>query len=395
MGCGDRRASGRGTVLAVLALSWLAAFNTRAALLAIGPLLPLVIADLRVSATVAGSVTGLPLLLGLVSFPAGLLADRVGPRRTLVAAQAGLALAGGLRGLAESDWVLLAAAVGVGASVGFTQPPLPQVARAVSRRGVGLATSVYANGLMLGALAGLGLSVPVLLPLVGPASWRGVLLVWATAAGVCAVGWALVTVPGRTGEAATSARPMRPREVLALPGLVPLGVVFCAQVALFYSMTTWLPTYSVSRGWALAAASLPSVLLSLLSVPGSFLAPLASARLGGPRGPLLWAGALTTLSQVGLLLAPEVGLVWAMLTGIGTSFAFVLGMAAPAELAPRERVGSVAGILLAVGYLGSLLGPLGVGVLRDLTGGFSASLGFLILLAGVMWLGSAAVPTKR
>ena len=58
-----------------LACAWFAALNARAPLLAIGPLLPLVIDDFHMPFTIAGLLSGLPLLLmgatGLPTRPAG------------------------------------------------------------------------------------------------------------------------------------------------------------------------------------------------------------------------------------------------------------------------------------------------------------------------------------
>jgi CP family cyanate transporter-like MFS transporter len=110
---------------------------------------------------------------------------------------------------------------------------------------------------------------------------------------------------------------------------------------------------------------------------------------------MVLGGTLVALAQAGLAFAPELGLFWGALVGLGTSFSFTLGMAAPAEIAPRERVGSVAGVLLAIGYLGSLVGPLGMGALRDLSGGFGASLAFLAGLGIAMAVASAALPGRR
>ena len=66
-----------------LACAWMAALNARAPLLAMGPLLPLVIHDLALSFTIAGLLSGLPLLLmGAMGLPGGWLTDRCRrPRR--------------------------------------------------------------------------------------------------------------------------------------------------------------------------------------------------------------------------------------------------------------------------------------------------------------------------
>ncbi|MBI4493040.1 MAG: MFS transporter [Chloroflexi bacterium] len=389
-GADERRREGRGTVL-VLSLAWLAGANCRAPLLAIGPLLPLIIADLHLSSTVAGALSGLPLLLmSLIALPSGLLADRVGPRRLLLLSQLIIVVAGGLRGLASGELLLLIASIGLGAGVGLAQPTLPQVARAVSQHRAGLATAVYTNGLMLGALGGVVLTVPVLLSLVGPASWRGVLVAWALLGLAAALGWVFVSIPQRRIGRSAGRPPMPLREVLAIPGLLSVAVVYASQSAIYHSLAAWLPTYQVAQGWSLAAASGPLVAVNVASIFGGLAAPGLALWWGGFRRPLVAASLVSIAGLIGLTLAPEAAYLWASLVGFGQSIAFTLGLAAPAELAPRDKVGAAAGISLTLAYLGSMLGPLSVGVLRDLTGGFTAGLAFLVASA-VLCLGASTV----
>lgn len=377
----------------VLGLAWVAAVDLRAPLLALGPVLPLIIADLQLSSTLAGALGGLPLLLmALVSFPAGLLADRIGPRWVLVITQLAIALAGGARGLAQSGLHLLAASVVLGAAVGTAQPALAQVARFVLPGRPALATAIYANGLVVGGLAAAALSVPVLLPLAGPLSWRGVMLLWSLLGLAAALGWALVSIPDRGAERAHRVQRLPLAQVLAIPGLLPLAIAFAAQSATFYAMSTWLPAYFVQLGWTLEDASALLVAASAVSIVAGFAAPALGEAWGGPRRPMIAGGVLTLLSETALLLFPSGAILWSAALGVGTTFAFIFGLAAPAELAPRQQVGTAAGALLTLGYTGSLLGPVGFGALRDLTGGFEASMAFLIALGVVLVVSSAAVP---
>jgi CP family cyanate transporter-like MFS transporter len=110
----------------------------------------------------------------------------------------------------------------------------------------------------------------------------------------------------------------------------------------------------------------------------------------------LRAGAAVALAgQVGLWLAPSLGLLWATFIGGGTGVIFVLGLAAPAELAPRELVGATSGVFNTLAYVAAFLGALLVGALRDLTGGFQWAWIALTALAVVL-LGSAwRVPELR
>jgi cyanate permease len=64
-------------------------------------------------------------------------------------------------------------------------------------------------------------------------------------------------------------------------------------------------------------------------------------------------------------------------------------MAAPATLASAQRVGITAGVLLAVGYAESAIGPVAIGSLRDAFGSYEA--GWLVVLALAVVLAVAAL----
>ena len=101
--------------------------NTRAPLLAIGPLLPLVIADLHLSFTVGGLLSGLALLLmGVFGLPGGWLVDRVGARLVMIGSLIGVTAAGLVRGVAPNEVVLLLGTMLLGIAIGVLQPALPR-----------------------------------------------------------------------------------------------------------------------------------------------------------------------------------------------------------------------------------------------------------------------------
>ena len=84
--------------------------------------------------------------------------------------------------------------------------------------------------------------------------------------------------------------------------------------------------------------------------------------------------------MLGLLAAPLADpwrWLWPALAGAGVSGVFVMSLVLPADLAPRGRTGAAAGMVLAIGYAASALGPILAGVVRDLTGSFAATLTLL------------------
>ncbi len=372
----------------LLSLMWLAAFNCRAPLVAAGPLLPLVLRDLHLSATTAGGLTALPLLLmSALSVPAGLLNDRVGPVSVLLLSQLVIAVAGGLRGLLTSSIVLLVLSAVLGVGISLSQPALARLARAVPGGSAG-ATSVYAAGMLAGALAAVSASATVLLAALR--TWQAVFLFWGALGLAPVLGWAVLTRSNLLSAKLPAAN-RRAGPGLVVPELWPVAVAFGAQALVFYGLVTWLPEYYVSQGWSVGRASLPISALSLCSIPAALLAPRLVRGARGYRRGLVVAGVVTTAGVLGVL-GPAAGAVlWGSLIGIGTSLAFTLCLAAAAELAPVERVGAATGAVLTAGQLAAVAGPLVLGMLRDATGAFTA--GWVGLVAVSLGLGAAGLAT--
>ena len=88
------------------------------------------------------------------------------------------ALGSALRGAAPDIAFLYAATIVTGFGVAVMQPSLPPLVRAWLPDRIGFATAVYTNGLLVGEVLPVALTVPVLLPLVG-GSWRHDFVVWA------------------------------------------------------------------------------------------------------------------------------------------------------------------------------------------------------------------------
>ena len=378
-----------------LACAWLAAVNARAPLLAIGPLLPLVIADLHLSFTLAGLLSGLPLfLMGLFGLPGGWLSDRLGARQVMIGSLAAVSVGGALRGLATNQALLLVGTMLLGAAIGIVQPALPRVARDTLPHRTGLASAIYFNGLVIGGAAGLALT-PWLTTLAGPASWRGVLVGWASIGLLATLGWLALGEDRHTARHAGALRWSDITAALKLPGMAALTLAMGTQSAVFYTFGSWTPTFLVGRGWTLADATLPVAMTPITSIIGGALAPPLEARLGR-RAIIAISGILVTGGLAVFAVWPD-QTVWlaAISAGFGTTLAFSVCMAAPAALAPAQRVGITAGVLLALGYGEATLGPLALGALRDAFGsyeiGWLLSVGLGLLLTATAF----GVPARR
>jgi CP family cyanate transporter-like MFS transporter len=369
-----------------LACAWLAAVNARAPLLALGPLLPLVIPDLHLSFTVAGVLSGLPLLLmGATGLPGGWLTDRFGARQLMIWGLAAITLAGVMRALAFNEAVLLAGTVLLGVAIGTMQPALPRVARDTLPHRTTLASAIYFNGFVIGGAASVALT-PFLLSLVG--GWRGVMLAWAIVGAIAAAGWMALRPSPKADLHRGRLRVADVTQALKLPGMAALTLAMGTQSAIFYTFSSWTPTYLVGRGWDVASAALPVAALPLTSIVASTLAAPAETRFGR-RAVIAASGVVIALGLILFLIWPDQTVVLCAIgAGLGTTLAFSVCMAAPAALAPAQRVGITAGVLLALGYAESAIGPVAIGGLRDAFGSYEV--GWLLVLGLALVLIAAA-----
>jgi MFS transporter, CP family, cyanate transporter len=375
-----------------LTCAWLAAANARAPLLALGPVLSLVIADLRLSFTVAGLLSGLPLLLmGASGLPGGWLTDRFGARQLMIWGLMAIALGGVVRALAPNEAAFLAGTVVLGLAIGSLQPGLPRVARDTLPHRTNFASAIYFNGLVMGGAGGVALT-PVLMALVG--GWRGVLLVWALFGAIAAAGW--LALPSARQTAVLRGRPRLAdvTQALRLPGMAALTLAMGTQSAIFYTFSLWAPSYLVGRGWDIASAALPVAALPLTSIVASGLAAAAETCFGR-RAVIAGSGVVVALGLTLFLIWPDATVVLcAIAVGLGTTLAFSVCMAAPAALAPAQRVGITAGVLLALGYAESALGPLAIGRLRDAFGSYEVGWLLVLVLALVLSATAFGIPAR-
>jgi CP family cyanate transporter-like MFS transporter len=161
-----------------LCLLWLAGVALRLTLLAVPPIIPMIQRDLQLSGTEIGILSGLPaVLFGAAALPGSALIGRFGALRTLIAGLIVTGIASALRGAMLNVWVLYAATVVMSTGVAIMQPSLPPLVRQWLPQRVTFATAVFTNGLLVGEVIAVMLTIPLVLPIVN-GSWRAALAVW-------------------------------------------------------------------------------------------------------------------------------------------------------------------------------------------------------------------------
>src|SRR5206468_415547 len=113
-----------------VSLLWLAGVGLRLTILAVPPVISLIQADLQLTGTEIGVLTGLPIVLfGVAALPGSLLIARYGAVAILVTGLTIAGIASALRGAVPHTYVLYAATIVMGAGVAIMQPALPPLVR--------------------------------------------------------------------------------------------------------------------------------------------------------------------------------------------------------------------------------------------------------------------------
>lgn len=288
----------------------------------------------------------------------------------------------------DAGWLLVASLL-VFVSLGLLNVLLPPFVKARFRRRGAAVTGLYITLMGAGTFAAPLIAVP----LADAGGWRFSLATWAGLAAVAALIWLplLRTVPHVPRGPADAGRPFSLRLPDALRSPVWWGIcALCATPGFTsYAMFAWFPTITAdTTGTDPASAGAVLAFYASFGTPAALLLPLLIRFRHFPFWLIAGCGASFVVGFCGLLLAPTHGLlVWAALCGLGqTQFPLSL-------ILMNARARTAAGTALlstttqAAAYLTAALGPVLIGALHDATGGWSAPLALLAVVAGA---GSAA-----
>ena len=356
----------------------LVALNLRPALSSMAPLLSQVSDSLGLSAAQAGLLTTLPVLcLGLFAPLAPVLARRFGTERVVLGIL--LTLGGGIALRSSLGEVgLFAGSILAGASIGVIGVLLPGIIKRDFAGHAGTMTGVYTMALCLGAALAAGATVPLSHAMGN--SWALGLGFWALPALIAAIFWLPQTgKPQGAHKVAYRVRGLL-RDPLAWQVTLYMGL----QSSLSYIVFGWLPSILMGRGLTATQAGLVmsgSVIVQLIT---ALTAPWLATRGKDQRLAIVLVMSMTLAGLFGCLYAPLDGLWgWAIVLGLGQGGAFSLALTL---IVMRSRDAHVAanlsGMAQGIGYTVASMGPLAVGVVHEVTGGWSA-LGWIFGVIGV------------
>ena len=389
--------SPRGTRWDIVALALTAGYVVGLQVGKVPPALPMLQAELGLPRVIAGLIASSFYAIGAAfGVAGGLLIDRLGVRRAIVAGCAVMALASLAGGLAGSGTQLLAARVVEGFGFATLTVAAPKLIVA--------ATGTDMRRFALGAWGtympiGMALSLVIATGLLGSIGWRGLwflnaglilLFLLAFAQATAPRRWQVPTATGATADGAGV------RATLARPGPWLFGVCFVLFSIQWLALMTWLPTFLIeTQGRSLAG----SALLTALIVSVTALGAVAGASLMH-RGAARWLLIGTAYVAMGVcaaaLFAPftpdsakiPLALCFALFGGLLPAACLEGGAAhAPAQ----AQVATASGFVAQGAALGSVLGPPLLAAVTGAFGDWTSAWWTMLICPGLGLVAVAAV----
>lgn len=378
----------------LLAGIWLIYFCFGMTVTSLAPLVTPIRQELQISNTLMGVILGAwPLVYIAFALPAGILLDRIGVRMGLILASGVMALSLAARGLAQEPWQLLLAVALFGLGGPMISIGAPKtIARLFSGASRGMAMGIYMTGPAFGGIVSLALTNSVLMPLAG-GDWRKV-FAFHTAVVLCSGAvWLFVSgLPAarRSGWNVEAGKKFNLPAFLEILRSAEVRLILILAIGIFFfnhGLNNWLPEILRARGFGAAEAGILAALPTAVGIIGALIIPRFATP---PRRMAIMAGLLgSALVATCLLQAGAIGLLvpGLVLQGVARSsmMAVAILLLMDARGVPQDRLGLAGGLFFTFAEIGGVLGPLTLGLVSDLSGGFVLPLALLTLVcAGLL-----------
>ncbi|MFD2474357.1 CynX/NimT family MFS transporter [Amycolatopsis silviterrae] len=370
----------------------LIATNLRAAITTLGPILNLVQTDQQLSSVAASVLVSVPLIAFAVCSPiAPKVAAKLGLERALGAAVLLLAVGIVLRST-PPQLLLWAGTVLLGVAIAILNVLLPALVKRDFPTRIGPITGAY-TAVQSGVAA---IAAGVAVPLAGQEAggWRLSLGIWAGLA-LVALGVFLpqlrrsAAAPALAGTTG-AARPWT--SALAWQVTVFMGL----QSLAFYVLVTWLSSIEHAAGISSVTAGFHQLFFNLSGLAGSLVCSALIHRLPDQRAVAITGSLLMAAALTGLLIAPGLGVLWAIVAGFAGGITLALSLSLfGLRTKHYADAGALSGMAQAAGYTLAALGPIAIGAIHDATSSWTPALGVLIGLALVQTVFGALASRPR
>ncbi len=383
---------------------WLLYFVFGLGMTSLAPLVSVIIADLQLNSSQMGTVLGAwQFVYIFVAVPVGLMLQRFGPGRMLAIAALLIAASGFLRAVSDSYLMMFGAVAIFGIGGPIISAGVPQtVSKWFTGRQRGLAMGIYITGPAIAGILVYSLTHALLMPWLE--DWRLVLRFWAGCAVIAGFVWSAIWLYGKRLQPANSSpvsmtsgiRMADASRLLSGRNVQLLLLIAIGVFAIEHGLRNWLPEILRAGGWSLTHAGYLSTLPVIIGTAGVLVFPALAI----PQRRMRMLQALFLSAALGCLLlqgfAPGLQVAGLVAFGLasGSMMTITLLTVIEQDSVGPERAGLAGGLFFAVAEVGGVSGPVIIGVLNDVTGGFEMAL-YVLMLVGLALVALSALVSSR
>lgn len=364
-----------------LFLLLLTAANLRTPITAVGPVLENIRHTFGLSASAAGVINFLPLLMfATLAPPAAWFGNRFGLERSLWGALLLITL-GSLLRISGSETALWAGTVLLSSGIAAANVLLPPLIKRDFTEHTARYVGLYAMTMAITASIASGVVVP--LAEMTRAGWRLSLAVWLIPAIGALFAWLpYLKKPATPAHAALKTSSNRSPWHAALGWQVSLFMA--CQSLVFYTLIGWFTPFAQDNGISQLEAGGMLFVYQIVAIVSNLACMSALKKLRDQRAIGFLASLSIFIAVAGLLMAPNYALMWLILAGLGAGASMVICLSLfNLRSADHLQASKLSGMAQCVGYGLAALGPLCFGMLHDASGNWHAPLMLLLVIAAV------------
>jgi len=373
----------RSTIVFALTGVIVMALGIRTGVAAIAPLASSMDLDVEMAGLPLGIIGTIPpIAYALAAWFSPWFAKKVGLENAAIAVSILGALAHVWRGASPTFLSLFVATAVLMVAVGVGNVILPGLVKLYAPRAIGAVTAAYGTAMALSSSAPSFFGVWM----ADLAGWRISLGAWAIISLLGALPW-LFVLPharqrgAREAELALGLSPEgRSISLSRSPTALAIMGIFAVSGAMAYTWFALLPQLLIERsGFGVEQAAFALGIFTLMGFPMSLIIPPLAVRAGWASGLVGVAVITALLGMLGILIAPAVvPYLWVVLLAMGP-LTFPLSLTLIGVRTSNYLSALVlSGYVNKFGYLISAAGPLVVGYVLEFTGGWTASIIFLM-----------------
>jgi CP family cyanate transporter-like MFS transporter len=371
----------------VLAPGLLLAFGIFMPLFVVPPLEDVIRQQMAISHAQAALLYSLPVaVLALLAIPAGFLADTIGLKKSVGLGALIVTAGSALRAVSSEYSVVLTFTLLYGAGLALCFPNIPKLARSYSsRQRSHFIVSLFIAGILASGGLILTIARPVMYPLTG--TFQGVFLLSTVPIFVALIlWWPLINDPPReVGGVEGKQIDIRTlKAIVTRKDLWLVSVFFWLHNFVLYTFVGWLPQYLMNIGVGSDLSGLITSVAFWTGVPSVILLSWLSTKLGR-RKPLLWGSSIVLIAAMyaALLINARLSWVLVLFAGAANAIRFSTILSLPVEMVHPGQAGMASGMVMSIGYIGALVGPLIGGIILDNTGSYEWIFLSLVIVSAV------------